>query len=149
VIRKVIPGFVIQRWCCKTKQYVDQSFVASDEAVFEDGDGNPADEVPGWNVPAEMILNRLHPHMVQPGSIASLGIKRWIRDGCDMEEVCNTVAEVLEIAGRRMDKAYTYDICGDVVFEADNKKIYVGCVEFSIEEADPEYIKELEEEDDE
>ena len=141
MIRKVIPGFVIQHWNSKTKKYVDQSFVASDEEVFEDGDGNPAEEVP-----VEMIENPLHTNMVQPDSIVPLGIKRWIRSS-DMDDLCDTVEDVLEIAGRRMDKAYSHEICGDVVFEAENGKVYVGSVEFVISEATPEYIKELEEVD--
>ena len=46
-------------------------------------------------------------------------------------------------AGRRLDKNYAHDIMGEILFEAEDGKTYVGCVEFVIEEANPDYVKSV------
>jgi len=76
-------------------------------------------------------------------------IKRWLRDGHDgLAECCEDTEELLEVAGNRLDDAQSWDIVGEVVFEGDDGKIYVGSVEFVIEEANPKYVQDLEDEED-
>jgi len=75
----------------------------------------------------------------------SVSIKRWIRDGHDglAAQDIDTTALLLEAAGRRLDKACSHDIMGEILFEAEDGKTYVGCVEFMITEANPEYVKDV------
>lgn len=79
-----------------------------------------------------------------------IGIKRFIRDGNgeSLEDLCPTTQQLLEVAGRRMDKACTHDVLGEVLFEGDDGKFYTGNLEFHISEAHPDYVKEILEEDD-
>lgn len=70
-------------------------------------------------------------------------IKKWLIDPEFNKDECKTTNDLLNIAGRRLDKAYACDIVGDCVFEGEDGKNYVGTVEFVIEEADPDYIKSL------
>jgi hypothetical protein len=70
-------------------------------------------------------------------------IKRWIRDGNDgLSNDVNTEAELLEAAGAALDSHCSHDIMGEILFEGEDGKMYVGCVEFMISEANPEYVKE-------
>jgi hypothetical protein len=75
-------------------------------------------------------------------------IKRWLRAGEVLEddEIFHTET-LLEIAGRRLDKAYAHEIMGEILFEGEDGKTYVGCVEFCINEANPEYVKTVMEEE--
>jgi hypothetical protein len=74
-------------------------------------------------------------------------IKRWIKAGNDGLD-CKTEEELLEVAGGALDSAYSHEIMGEVLFEGEDGKMYVGCVEFMITEASPKYVKEaLEEEE--
>ncbi len=81
----------------------------------------------------------------------TIKIKRWIRDGhegFEGQEMEDT-EDLLEAAGRLLDKACSHDIVGEVLFEGEDGKFYVGCVEFCIDEANPDYVREaLEEEED-
>ena len=75
-------------------------------------------------------------------------IKRWIRDGNDgLEEEVGTTEELLERAGRALDSAYSHEIMGEVLFEGEDGKTYVGTVEFCIGEANPAYVQMIEEEE--
>jgi hypothetical protein len=77
-------------------------------------------------------------------------IKRWIRDGIngDLSSTCETTEALLETAGRLLDRAYSHEIVGEVLFEGEDGKIYVGTVEFCIGEANPDYVKEVVSEED-
>lgn len=72
-----------------------------------------------------------------------LKIKRFIQDGeIHTDDVKNT-DQLLERAGHLLDKSYSHDIVGQVMFEADNSKIYVMTVEAIINEANPDYVKKV------
>ena len=74
-------------------------------------------------------------------------IKRWLRDGNDglggEDQDIYDSDSLLDAAGRALDKAYSHDIVGECVFEGEDGKFYVGCVEFVISEANPDYVREL------
>lgn len=72
-----------------------------------------------------------------------MNIKRWIRNGNSGLAYCNTEEALLESAGNLLDKAYSHDIVGEVLFEGEDGKMYVGTVEFVIAEANPEYVKDV------
>jgi len=79
-------------------------------------------------------------------------IKKWLRDGNEGfggpgQEVFHTET-LLEAAGRLLDKSYSHDIVGEILFEGEDGKIYVGTVEFCIAEANPDYVKQIMEEED-
>ena len=77
-------------------------------------------------------------------------IVKWIRDGNDgLSSRVEDDDDLLDAAGRALDKACSWDIMGEVLFLADDGKYYVGCVEFMITEADAEYVLECLEEDEE
>lgn len=75
----------------------------------------------------------------------AVSIKRWIRDGHDglSAQDIDTTDLLLEAAGRRLDKACSHDIMGEILFESGDGKMRVGVVEFMITEADPEYVKDV------
>lgn len=75
-------------------------------------------------------------------------IKKWLRDGNgeSLEDLCLHTEELIAVANRRMDKAYAQDIMGEVLFEGEDGKIYVGVTSFEIVEASPEYVKNVMEE---
>lgn len=75
-------------------------------------------------------------------------IAEFIRSGEMSVDRIATVEDLLEQAGRRLDKACSHDICGEVVFKAANGKYYTLTVEAVISEANPEYVADLLEEDD-
>lgn len=56
-IRKIIHGFVVQRWDAKTKEFLGQDFEGGTEE-YEDEMGNSLDEddVPEYR-PTEMVQN--------------------------------------------------------------------------------------------
>ena len=80
-----------------------------------------------------------------PGVPPSFKIKKWLRTG-ELDEP-KTVTELLENAGGALDHACAHEIVGDCVFEAEDGQVYVGSVEFVIDKINPEYLKELEEEE--
>lgn len=75
-------------------------------------------------------------------------ITRWEQDG-EIGSV-DTIDEVVERAGRCLDAANSWDICGPILFQAEDGKWYAGTVNFVISEANPKYVedtlKELENE---
>ena len=50
-----------------------------------------------------------------------------------------SVPDMLEQSGRLLDKACSHDICGTVLFQAEDKKWYVGTVEFCVGKANPDF----------
>jgi len=77
-------------------------------------------------------------------------IVKWIRDGNDgLSSRVEDDDDLLDAAGRALDKACSWDIMGEVLFLADDGKYYTGCVEFMISEANPEYVQDCLTEDEE
>ena len=77
-------------------------------------------------------------------------IVKWIRDGNDgLSSRVEDDDDLLDAAGRALDKACSWDIMGEVLFLADDGKYYCGCVEFMITEANPEYVDDCLAEDEE
>lgn len=78
----------------------------------------------------------------------SMEITEWLRDGNHSfkKQGLATVDEVLEAAGRLLDKACSGDIVGEIIFKGADGRTYVGTVEFVINEADPDYVREATEE---
>lgn len=72
-----------------------------------------------------------------------VAIKRWIASGEVGEH--DDFRSLLETAGRLLDKSCASDIFGDVVFEAEDSTVHVMTVEGVIGEANPDYVKDLEE----
>jgi hypothetical protein len=70
-----------------------------------------------------------------------LRVKKWIRTG----ELDKNKAqkEILEDCGRLLDEAYSHEILGEVLFLATDGKYYVITVEALIQEANPEYVKDV------
>lgn len=67
-------------------------------------------------------------------------ITRWVQDG-EIGSV-GTIDEVLEEAGRCLDAACSWDICGQVLFQAEDGKFYVGTVELVIAEANLDFLED-------
>lgn len=78
-----------------------------------------------------------------------LRIKQFLFKGQTSGEATN-VRDLLEELGRLLDKAYSHEIFGDVVFEAEDGIRYVATVEGVIGQVDAKYLRELQdaEEDD-
>lgn len=74
-----------------------------------------------------------------------MNIAKWLRDGIDgdLSNECETTDDLLVAAGRSLDNACSSDIVGEVLFLGDDGKYYVGCVEFVISEANPDYVDEI------
>lgn len=72
-------------------------------------------------------------------------ITKWIRDGQDVlsAQGIDTTEDLKVAAGRCLDKACSHDIVGEVLFEGEDGKTYVGTVEFVITEAAPDYVAEV------
>ena len=70
-----------------------------------------------------------------------LTVKKWIAVG-ELDEKEIDQDSILDTAGRLLDRAYSHEILGEVLFEATNGKHYVVTIEACIEEANPEYVKE-------
>jgi hypothetical protein len=69
-------------------------------------------------------------------------VKHWIRSG-ELNPRNRTQASVMEECGRLLDKNCTTDILGDVLIQATDGKHYVITVEAVIQEANPEYVKDV------
>jgi uncharacterized Zn finger protein (UPF0148 family) len=79
-----------------------------------------------------------------------IGIKRFIRDGhMDGSVTPKDTAELLEWAGHTLDKACSHDICGEILFEGNDGKVYCLTVEAVIGEANPKYVEAVLSEDEE
>lgn len=69
-------------------------------------------------------------------------VTKWLRTG----EIgaCSTIEDVIERAGRLLDSCASHEICGEVIFTAEDGKTYVVNVEAVVGEINPDYLKELE-----
>jgi hypothetical protein len=72
----------------------------------------------------------------------SIKVKKWIRSG-ELNRRNRTQASILKQCGRALDKNNACDILGDVLYQATNGKYYVINVEAVIEEANPEYVTDV------
>ena len=77
----------------------------------------------------------------------TLKIVKWLRDGdaLSADGIENT-EDLLGAAANALDSACAHDIMGEILFQADDGKFYVGCVEFVISKANPEYVKDVQKE---
>jgi len=74
-------------------------------------------------------------------------IRRWIRSGKILRpHMIDTTEQLFEDVGQCLDDACSWEIVGECVFEGEDGKVYAGSVEFSIYEADPAYVRDLEQE---
>lgn len=73
---------------------------------------------------------------------AKLKVKRWIQTG-NLDHKHKHEDDILDDCGRLLDKAYSHEIIGDVVFQATNSKYYVITVEAVISRCAPEYLHDL------
>ena len=73
-------------------------------------------------------------------------IKRFLRTG-ELSGQQQTTEELLESAGDILDSTCAHEIMGEVVFEGEDGKFYVASVECVIGEINPNYLKELQEEE--
>lgn len=75
-------------------------------------------------------------------------IVKWLRTGEVGEP--KTTEELLQIAGRLLDKACSHEICGgEVVFQTADGKWKVLTVEARIGDINPSYLAELQAEEEE
>lgn len=101
----------------------------------------------GFGDTPEQAVSRLRSAIATGNTFDQMKIKRWIREGNDALHTCaSTIGELLEYAGGCLDSACSHDIVGEVVFEAEDGLTYVGTVEFRVGIANPDYVKELKDE---
>lgn len=75
-------------------------------------------------------------------------ILKWLRDGHHgVSSDCEDTDDLLNAAGRAMDKAYAQDIMGEIIFLGGDGKIYIGTVNFDVSEADAGYLEAVLEEE--
>jgi hypothetical protein len=67
-------------------------------------------------------------------------IKQFIHPGVFETDEIGWSSQLLECAGEALDQANSHEICGDVLFQDDKGKFYVGSVEFVIQDAVPAYV---------
>ena len=73
-------------------------------------------------------------------------VKHWLRTG-ELNPRNRTQKSILEDCGRLLDSAYSHEILGgDVLFEGTDGKYYVITVEAVIGVANPEYVKDVQDE---
>lgn len=70
-------------------------------------------------------------------------IKRFIASGeLQNPQTIQTTKEVIEQAGRMLEKSCTEQIVGTVLFEGEDGKFYTGTVEFCVTEASEEFVRD-------
>lgn len=137
-MKKIITGRVVQEWDEGTKLFVSQEFIA-DEFSYEDDDGEELSSV----YDPDFRKAYLPMDMVQPSADT---IKEWIRTGnlnLEEEDAPMTVKGLLEEAGLALDNAYSYEIMGEILFRGTDGKVYEGSVDFIVNEANPDRVKEI------
>jgi hypothetical protein len=72
----------------------------------------------------------------------SIKVHKWIRSG-ELNSKNRTQASILAECGRALDKNNACDILGDVLYQATDGKYYVINVEAVIQEANPEYVTDV------
>jgi hypothetical protein len=70
-------------------------------------------------------------------------VRRVIRSGALTLKEGMTFDDIIDEAGPCLDEAHSWDICGEVLFEGDDGKMYAGTVEFAITEANPGYVRKV------
>ena len=78
----------------------------------------------------------------------NLKIKRWIRTGELYGELPKDTEDLIEAAGGILDSCESHEILGTLAFEAEDGQVYVMTVEAVIGKINPDYLKELQQEDD-
>lgn len=78
-----------------------------------------------------------------------LKVKKVIRNGELEIEPGHTIPEIVEQAAACLDRACSWDICGEILFLGDDDLYYVGTVEFTVGLANPKYLEEALKEDEE
>jgi hypothetical protein len=74
-------------------------------------------------------------------------IAEWLRDGDALSaDGIEDTDDLIGAAANALDHAYAYDIMGEILFQGEDGKFYVGTVDFVISEADPEYVKDVQQE---
>jgi len=69
-----------------------------------------------------------------------LEVEEFIEEG-ELHEPCS-YDDMMQQAGRLLDKSCSHEICGTVLFKATDGKYYAGTVEFVVSEANPDYVKD-------
>lgn len=80
-----------------------------------------------------------------PKKSETFKVKKWLRTG-ELSGKNRTPNKILEECGRLLDDSCSFEILGEVAFIGTNGKSYVITTEAVIQEANPEYIKNLTEE---
>jgi hypothetical protein len=75
-----------------------------------------------------------------------LKVKKWLRTG-ELSGKNKEIQAVMEECGGLLDHACSSEILGEVAFVGNDGKPYVITTEALVQEANPEYIKNLDEED--
>jgi hypothetical protein len=71
-----------------------------------------------------------------------LRVKKWVSVG-ELNESRKDQDEILGDCGRLLDKAYSHEILGTVLFQATDGKYYTITVEAVLGKANPEWVKEV------
>lgn len=93
------------------------------------------------NDPMLEIRRRLRRIIESAATPTPNGIKRMIREG-ELHDPCS-IQELLEQCGRKLDKACSHEILGEVLFEDNDGDIYVVTVEALVGRANPDYAREV------
>ena len=70
-------------------------------------------------------------------------IKKWLKDGNEGLSDLKNTQHLIEAAGASLDACNASDIMGEILFQGEDGKYYVGTVEFVISRANPAYVKEV------
>ena len=77
----------------------------------------------------------------------NLKIKRWIRTGhLNYKNLPVDTDELIDVAGCQLDSCESHEILGTLAFEAEDGQVYVMTVEAVIGKINPNYLKELQQE---
>jgi len=79
--------------------------------------------------------------------VKELKIKRWLKSGEFDTDSIATADDILEQAGGMLDHAYSQEITGECVFEAEDGRLYEGSVVFTIYPLTGDRLKEIRAED--
>jgi len=85
---------------------------------------------------------------MDPGHADPFKVKKWIRRDDRFPSDTENMSDIIGAAARALEKSCSWDIVGECVFLGEDDQYYVGTVEFVVGIANPDYIKELLEEND-
>jgi len=153
---KTTTGFVTQTFEKRGDIFVctGQEFIARDEVEYNDPEnyGEPIspDEI-GFEKEPYQLFEMADPANARVCYDSKVPVKivEWIRDGNDELSATSiqTIQDLYEFAGVELDNACSHDILGEVIFRADDGETYVMTIEAIVDKINPEYLKDLEEED--